>query len=491
MAILPLNGLLERALAAFERREEEEALRLLLDAWRESRSVRIATLVQKLSDRLTVGLPPCGPLSTAFSGGLPRPTGMPRLLDWLRSVANEGDAETLERQLRNARTWPEDPRLIPVLRTLARWPVARNVDVIAALRDLFIQLRDPRTEDDVQALLQAMGSWTSYEEALARLQGRKDAPPVLSLDVALDPGARAACEALEGALALREEAEAGQLPLRDTLLARVYAHPEDDAARLVLADHLLEQGDPLGEFIMLQCSARPDEARIRELLAQHGLAWQAPLGPLIRPDATRFERGFPVAVRLRVTRREWPAPGPAWGTVREISGDPAVTSTVAGWFAHPHLHAVTFLRALPSPFVPQLGAYPLPVRRLELSGGQPIEEALFLKLSTLPHLTWVEVTEASSRDVGLCASSPLASRLERFTATRTDAWSLEATPSEEVPVRATLLNGAHCRTLAEVIRAAAGFGGRALHVQGRRLAEPEGARLLEAASSAYERVEWY
>ena len=486
MATPTLNELLGLAVESFEQRDEEAVLRLLLDAWRESRSVRIATLVQKLSDRLTVGLPPCGHLSTAFSGGQPRPTGYPRILDWLRSVANEGDAETLERQLRGAQKWPEDPRLIPVLRTLARWPVARNVDVIAALRDLLLHLRDPRTADDAQALLQAMGSWTTYEEALARLQGRTEAPT----DGALDAEARAACEALEAALALREEAEARQRPLRDLLLARVYAHPEDDAARLVLADHLLEQGDPLGEFITLQCSAQPDEVRIRELLARHGEAWQAPLGPLIRPEATRFERGFPVAVRMSFARQEWPAPGPAWGTVREIDGALAVTPRASGWFAHPHLHAVTFLRGMQSPFVPHLGAHPLPVRRLELSGQQRIEETLFLRLSTLPHLTWVEVTEASSRDVGLCASSPLASRLERFTATRKDAWSLEATPSEEVPVKATLLSEAHAPALAEVIRAAVGFGGRALHVRGRGLAGPGGSRRLEAAASAYERVEW-
>lgn len=490
MATRTLNELLGLAVESFAQCDEEEVLRLLLDAWRESRSVRIATLVQKLSDRLTLGLPPCGPLSTAFSGAQPRPTGIPRILDWLRSIANEEDAGALVHWLQVVRKWPEDPRLIPVLRTLARWPVARDVDVIAALRDLFLHLGDPRTADDSQALLQAMGSWTTYEEALARLQGRKDAPSALPLDGALDTEARAACEALEGALAQREEAETRQAPLRDMLLARVYAHPDDDAARLVLADHLLEQGDPLGEFIMLQCAARPDGARIRELLSRHEVAWQAPLGPLIRHKATRFERGFPVAVRLSFAGQEWPAPGPAWGTVREIDGALMVTPRAAGWFAHPHLHAVTFLRGMRPTFVPHLGAYPLPVRRLELSGQHPIDEALFRRLSTLPHLTWVEVTDASSRDVGLCASSPLANRLERFTAMKKDAWSLEATPSEEVPVKATLLSEAHDRALAEALRAAVGFGTRALQVRLRSGVSEACRRLLRNAASAYAQVEW-
>ncbi|MFP2910745.1 TIGR02996 domain-containing protein [Pyxidicoccus sp. 3LFB2] len=485
-----LNGLLAGALVAFEQREEETALRLLLDAWRESRSVRIADLVQKQSDRLALGLPSYAFLSRAFSGGLPRPVCFPQVLDWLKSVANEGDAEALERHLRSVQRWPEDPRLIPVLRTIARWPVARNVDVIAALRDLLLHLRAPGTADDIQALLQAMGSWTTYEEALARLQARRDAPPAHPLGVALNTEAVAACDALEAALALRAEAEARRLPLRDMLLARVYAHPDDDAARLVLADHLLEQGDPLGEFIMLQCSPRADEARIRELLAQHGLAWQAPLGPLVRHEATRFERGFPVSVRMRFSRQEWPAPGPAWGTVREVDGGVTLTSRAVSWLAHPHLHAVTFLRRMRSTVAPQLGAYPLPVRRLELVRQDRFEEALFLKLSMLPHLTWLEVTEASSWDVATCFTSPLARRLERFTATSEGTWSLEVTPSEKVPVKAALLNAAHCRALAEAIRAAMGFGRRGLRVRLPSDVPEAGRRLLEEAAEPYARVEW-
>ncbi|MCP3142764.1 TIGR02996 domain-containing protein [Pyxidicoccus sp. QH1ED-7-1] len=273
------------------------------------------------------------------------------------------------------------------------------------------------------------------------------------------------------------------------LLARVYAHPDDDSARLVLADHLLEQGDPLGEFIMLQCSAQPDEARIRELLAQHGAAWQAPLGPLVRPDSTRFERGFPAAVRGFL---EWkrPAPGPAWGTVREINGELIRGPSAAGWFAHPHLHAVTYLRRMQSSVVPALGAYPLSVRRLELSCWSRIEETLFLRLSTLPHLTWVELTEAHSRDVALCASSPLASRLERFTARRENAWSLEATPSEAVTVSVTLLSEEGVDELAQAIRAAVGFGTRGLRLVSRPRLEGSNRRLLEEAAAAYAHIEW-
>jgi uncharacterized protein (TIGR02996 family) len=484
MAVDELNGLLARALTAFERREDEAALGLLVEAWRTSRSERIAALVQRLSDRLNLTQSPYGPLSNSFSAGRPLLTRYPQVLDWLRTVANEGDPEALARQLGYALRWPEDPRLLPVLRTLARWPVARHDEVQTVLRDLFLHLKAPGTEDDLQALQRALNLGTSYAEELARLPGRKDVPR----DVA---EAGAACDAMEQALAHREEAEVQGRSLRDTLLARVYAEPDDEGARLVLADHLQEQGDPLGEFIMLQCAAPTDEARLRELLEQHARTWLGPLGPLIHPESTRFERGFPVSVRLNLLRpQDWPPPGPAWGTVREIHAETAMHRWVSGWLAHPHLHAVTVLRGIHPNSVPHLGAYPLPVRHLELSGEYPIEEEAFLKLSTLPHLTSVEVTDATFREVGLCASSPLAGSLKRFTATQRGAWTLEATPSEAVTVTATLLDGAHGPALAQAVRAAQGFGTRALHVSCPAGLARESRQPLEAVASLYARVEW-
>jgi uncharacterized protein (TIGR02996 family) len=61
----------------------------------------------------------------------------------------------------------------------------------------------------------------------------------------------------------------------DELLQAVFLAPADNNARLVLADHLMDRGDPRGELIQIQCtmgSASGDkhvelEARERELLA--------------------------------------------------------------------------------------------------------------------------------------------------------------------------------------------------------------------------------
>ncbi len=66
------------------------------------------------------------------------------------------------------------------------------------------------------------------------------------------------------------------------LLAEILAHPDDDQARLVYADHLTETGDPRGELITAQIALartrRPVEKRaltrrVNELLKKHARAW--------------------------------------------------------------------------------------------------------------------------------------------------------------------------------------------------------------------------
>ena len=88
------------------------------------------------------------------------------------------------------------------------------------------------------------------------------------------------------------------------LLAGVLESPDDDAARLVYADWLMEQRDPRGEFISLQCALarrsldpqRREEYRARALalLAQHEDAWAAGAATA---EARFFRRGFIDEVR--------------------------------------------------------------------------------------------------------------------------------------------------------------------------------------------------
>ncbi|MBM4782668.1 MAG: TIGR02996 domain-containing protein [Archangiaceae bacterium] len=82
------------------------------------------------------------------------------------------------------------------------------------------------------------------------------------------------------------------------LLARVHDAPDDDTAKLVVADALLERKDPRGEFIALQFKAwrgeatKEDRARVSALLSKHRASWLGPLSDVLDPESLVFEKGF-------------------------------------------------------------------------------------------------------------------------------------------------------------------------------------------------------
>src|SRR5678816_2692248 len=88
----------------------------------------------------------------------------------------------------------------------------------------------------------------------------------------------------------------------DVLFANVYAHPEDDACRWVLADALQEQGDPRGTFISVQMlrhegrSNRRSRGQESALLHAHRRLLHGPLADHVDQKSTRFIRGFPTQV---------------------------------------------------------------------------------------------------------------------------------------------------------------------------------------------------
>jgi len=106
------------------------------------------------------------------------------------------------------------------------------------------------------------------------------------------------------------------------LLGAVYEDLISDANRMVLADRLLEIGDPRGEMIALQLArARTGAApapRERELIAQHGHAWTLPATGCLR--SFEFRRGFLAAAE--VDAAVTPAPAlvehRVWSTVEEL-----------------------------------------------------------------------------------------------------------------------------------------------------------------------------
>ncbi|WP_164012310.1 TIGR02996 domain-containing protein [Pyxidicoccus trucidator] len=482
-----LNDLLRRACEAFERHAEEEALVRLLEAWREARTEELATLVERLSKRLTQGLSPleCEPGSLTMREC--RPLDLPRLLVSVREGAERGYAGSVRRSLLGLQQWPVDPRFTPVLLDIARMPISGDVGVPEVLFALLEQVGDPRALEPLRELRRELASGVARAARLDAILQRipHPGPP-------LEASASSRCTELDEALTEREATEARNAPLRDALLARVYADPDDDAARMVLADHLLEQGDPLGEFITLQCLPRPEVARIEQLLEAHRARWEAPLGPYVVQGITRFERGFPAVVQLdRWWRELLPEPGPCWSTVREIDWAAAMFPDVPAWLSHPHLRHVTVLQRLDAELARGLGARGLGLRRLGLLGSVSRKcPDLFSRLAGLTHLKHVRVEDADAKDVALCATSPLASRLERFDAGNEGGWALTVRPERPMPVQATLEHEDSATALAEALHGALRFGARAgLHLRVEHDTEVS-RRVLEAAAKGYERVEW-
>jgi uncharacterized protein (TIGR02996 family) len=77
----------------------------------------------------------------------------------------------------------------------------------------------------------------------------------------------------------------------DELFREVWQRPDDVELRLVLADALLEAGDPRGELIQLQHNPQADhERRAMRLLQRHGLTWLGSLRGAVVPVS--YELGF-------------------------------------------------------------------------------------------------------------------------------------------------------------------------------------------------------
>ncbi|MFP2924016.1 TIGR02996 domain-containing protein [Pyxidicoccus sp. 3LG] len=484
-----MNELLGRAEEAFSRHAEEEALQHLLEAWRSSRAEHIAALVERLSKRLTAGLSPLDCEPGSFIMLERRPLNLTRLLASVLEGADRGFPGALRQSLRAFKSWPADPRFTPVLLAITRMPVASDLGVPDVLYELIDAVGDPRAVDP---LLELRAGLVPGTDAVRRLD-----TVVQHLDPArfppLDAEASRRCEELEDALSTREASEARSASTREALLARVYADPEDIPARMVLADHLMEHGDPLGEFITLQCAPQVDAARIEQLLEANRSRWVDPFGPSVLggKGSVHFARGLPAIVRMNTWGRELLIePGPCWQTVRDIDWAHGVFRDVAEWLAHPHLRNVRGLWNMDAEMALGLGSRPLAVRSLSLLG--PVSERapkLFVRLSELPSLERLRVQNASPDDVRLCAGSRLASRLVDFEAEWEGAWALRVKPRHDLPVLATLETEEGAEPLSRAIRGAAGFGTRALRIQVMR-GTWRSRKQLEEAVFGYTKVEW-
>ncbi len=134
-------------------------------------------------------------------------------------------------------------------------------------------------------------------------------------------------------------------PAIQSMFDSVYAEPRDLQRRRVLADALMEVGDPRGEFITLQfdTSAR-SRKRAQKLLARHRLVFLQPFTEVLMSGTEVWSHGFVVSAHLRLTGSIGDVP--ALATLEEAVGH--LTAYEPRELASPWLKSLRKLRLVPS-----------------------------------------------------------------------------------------------------------------------------------------------
>jgi uncharacterized protein (TIGR02996 family) len=270
------------------------------------------------------------------------------------------------------------------------------------------------------------------------------------------------------------------------LYAAVYAALDADEPRAVLADALLEQGDPRGEFIGLQLrEARGDTTmrdRAQALVREHGKQWLGALRPITQ--RAKFNRGFLHELELAGSWRakNWGALAcdPLLVTVERVAAAEATTKLYANFMSHtvaPSLRSIEVenddaWRVVEKTRLPRL-------RSVDARSwsGRPSYEERFVKrvvpwLARSPNITEL----ACRRDMVEQLPAPVLARLTKLSidanvAQLTEVWHRH----REVP----MLEATWSSITIQLIRTTTGVVARATSYQGGDLFSHPMANLAE------------
>lgn len=332
-----MDSRLQDAARALAHDQPEQALVLLLDAWRRRPAAALAGLIDEVSRRAVATRPAIDGKTGSAKATVwlarakeRRPDDFERLADAMLVTRKKLD---IVARLSALRAWPPDPRVARLVHALLDAPPTNDRDFWSTAFELLDGAGDPRSIAVLERLGRRLADvcwpsllhWVEQQRARTlkllrrRFAGgppkpfRADAPLIAQLVKQLRGETRPA----------RTKART-----RASLLRDIYEHPDDDGRRQVFGDWLQEQGDPLGEFIALQYRRRGGRgeaaraAREALLARTHGRAWLGPLAPVVLQKGLRFERGFPAVCHVggsKVALRR--AIGlPAWATVSQIVG---------------------------------------------------------------------------------------------------------------------------------------------------------------------------
>lgn len=245
---------------------------------------------------------------------------VPRLLEALRRLRCQ-EANGL---LAAAERWPRDPRVSAGLvdyfeQPPGDWRGQANTGFWLRALGLLRAGADPRTGPRLQKVLADRGE--RYLAALGDLFTQRLPGLIREL-----PGSSAELEPAERA-SLASLVASTEGPDLTGAWAAVRARPDDDAARLALAEGLERTGDSRGEFIRLQVergrSGKPS-AREQALLEESWRSWLDGLELFVaRKKDVQFERGLLAVVPVHVDALDEQtlpvlARAPAWATLRRV-----------------------------------------------------------------------------------------------------------------------------------------------------------------------------
>ncbi|MFY2562236.1 TIGR02996 domain-containing protein [Corallococcus terminator] len=301
----------------------------LLTAWRAAPHTALADRIVTVGQKLSGDTPP-----PKDWDALAKKPDAAKLTTLLAALLDKGSVKGRAR-LETLAAWPEDPRI-------DRWVASRFVDppfTSSSARPFWTRLGPlARRIQDAQAastMLKARAGYDEqedFEEFLAGHVDRIRSQLEAAKDAELPAGDAKVLAQLDAALQEAAPPKPRNAADAESLLAQVLAKPEDEEARAVLADVLLEQGHPRGELIALQLEATrrtltaAERKRERELLKSARKELLGPLDEVLKPDCV-FTRGFlshaalkqgsARAIRSAIQKT---AGHPLWATVEHLEG---------------------------------------------------------------------------------------------------------------------------------------------------------------------------
>jgi uncharacterized protein (TIGR02996 family) len=300
--------MLDRAAEALRTRDYDTALRSLLAAWRENRSPDIAKRVERVGALQLAASEPWPERGVALWKRFEREVDAAEdcALAWIFARIPDMRSRREKALQRLLDDWPPDPRLS---RLAVAWvadpPVGSSATgVWSRIWRLVAREADADVEARVRALdLERYRTWDDSESDMQRRQRRWlerfRAPPAIDLTAEH----RQLLLRIDEVSARAERASTrGEV---NDLYAEVYMHPDEDWPREVLADLLIDMGEPRGEFISAQLRIARGEGssqlrkRARTLQAQYQDEWLGAALMAILTRSCRFERGFVAQATLR------------------------------------------------------------------------------------------------------------------------------------------------------------------------------------------------